>query len=64
LLQLRPPNGFESVLDGPVPALAGAANPTPEPRTMAALISVLVIRTFGSRFCNPRADRFRFAIDM
>jgi hypothetical protein len=45
-------------------ALAGSASPTPEPRAIAALTSVFVIRTVGWRFSNPRADRFRFAIDM
>ena len=45
-------------------ALAGAAATTQEPRTIAALISVFVIRTVGSRFCNPTADRFGFAIDI
>jgi hypothetical protein len=45
-------------------ALAGAASPTQEPNAIAALISVFVIRTVGSRCGNPKVDRFRFAIDM
>jgi hypothetical protein len=47
-LEVSAPNGFGSVVAGPVVALAGAANATQEPRTMAALIN----------------DRLRFAIDI
>jgi hypothetical protein len=60
-LQLRVLYGLGPAFAGLGSALAGAASPTQEPRAIAALISVFVIR---SRFGNPTADRFRFAIDM
>src|ERR1700741_1950366 len=63
-LQLRAPNGFGWLAGEFGSALAGAAPTTQEPTTIAALISVFVIRTIGSGFGNPRADRFRFAINI
>jgi hypothetical protein len=55
---------LEPLLAGLGSALAGAAPTTQEPTTIAALISVFVIKTIGSGFDNPRADRFRFAINI
>jgi hypothetical protein len=63
-LQPRSPNGFVWVSDGFGSALAGAAATTQEPRTIAAPTSIFVIRTLGSKFNNPRADCFGFAINI
>jgi hypothetical protein len=63
-LQLRVLYGLRPASAGLGSALADAASPTQEPSAIAALISVFVIGTIWSRFGNPRADRFGFAIDM